>query len=47
MILMYAVMLSLYEVSLAVARRVLIMRDGKESLYWTREEYENRELAKL
>ena len=39
MILMYAVMLSLYEISLAVARRVIIMRDGKEALYWTREEY--------
>ena len=47
MVLMYAVMLALYEASLAVARRVLIMRDGKESLYWTREEYEEHELAKL
>ena len=39
MILMYAVMLTLYEASLAVARRVIIIRDGKEALYWTREEY--------
>ena len=47
MLLMYAVMLSLYEVSLAVARRVIILRDGKEALYWTREEYEDHELKKL
>ena len=46
MILMYAVMLGLYEISLAVARRVLVIRDGKESLYWTREQYEQRELEK-
>jgi len=47
MILMYAVMLALYEVSLAVARRVIVMRDGKEALYWTREEYEQQELDKV
>lgn len=46
MVLMYAVMLSLYEVSLAIARRVIIMRDGKEALYWSREEYANRDLDK-
>lgn len=46
MLLMYAVMLGLYEVSLAVARRVIILRDGKEALYWTREQYEEHELAK-
>lgn len=46
MVLMYAVMLGLYEVSLAVARRVLILRDGKESLYWTRDEYAEHELEK-
>lgn len=46
MVLMYAIMLALYEVSLAVARRVLIMRDGKESLYWTREQYEAHQLEK-
>ncbi len=39
MVLMYAVMLALYEVSLAVARRVIILRNGKEALNWTREEY--------
>ena len=45
MILMYAVMLGLYEISLAVARRVIIMRDGKEALLWTREDYERKALA--
>ena len=45
MVLMYAVMLGLYEVSLAVARRVIIMRDGKEALRWTREDYEQKALA--
>lgn len=46
MVLMYAVMLGLYEVSLAVARRVIVIRDGKEALYWTREQYEEKELEK-
>ena len=44
MVLMYAVMLALYEASLAVARRVIIMRDGKEALHWTREEYAEHRL---
>ncbi|SEH36423.1 MULTISPECIES: twin-arginine translocase subunit TatC [Atopobiaceae] len=39
MVLMFAALISLYEVALAVARYVLIARDGKESLKWTREEY--------
>ncbi len=47
MVLMYAVMLALYEVSLFVARRVIILRDGKEALYWTREQYEENELKKI
>lgn len=46
MILMYAVMLALYEVSLAVARRVVILRDGKEALYWSRDEYAEHEISK-
>lgn len=46
MILMYAVMLGLYEISLAVARRVIILRDGKEALYWTRDQYAEHELQK-
>lgn len=46
MALMYAVMLALYEASLAVARRVIIIRDGKEALYWSREQYAEHELQK-
>lgn len=46
MVLMYAVMLALYEVSLAVARRVIVIRDGKEALYWSREQYAERALEK-
>ena len=44
MVLMYAIMVALYEASLFVARRVIIMRDGKEALHWTREEYAERML---
>ncbi len=46
MILMYAVMLALYEISLAVARHVIVLRDGKEALFWTREQYAEHELEK-
>lgn len=45
MFLMFAAVVVLYEISLAVARRVLIARDGKASLKWTREEYEEHKLA--
>ncbi len=40
MLLMFAALIALYEVALAVARYVLIARDGKASLKWTREDYE-------
>lgn len=40
MFLMFAALIALYEVALAVARYVLIARDGKESLKWTRADYE-------
>ncbi len=43
---LYAVMVSLYEISLAIARHVIVLRDGKEALNWTREEYEAHELEK-
>lgn len=46
MILMYAVMLALYEVSLAIARHVIMLRDGKEALYWSRDEYAEHEINK-
>ena len=40
MFLMFAALIALYEVALAVARYVLVARDGKESLKWNREDYE-------
>ena len=40
MFLMFAAVIVLYEASLFVARRVLIARDGKDSLKWTRDEYQ-------
>ncbi len=46
MILMYAVMLALYEISLAIARHVIMLRDGKEALYWSRDEYAEHEINK-
>ncbi len=42
MILMFAALISLYEISLAVARQVIVIRDGKQALRWTREDYANR-----
>ena len=51
MILMFAALIGLYEVALAIARYVLVARDGKESLKWTREEYQEHkyeeEMSKL
>ena len=44
MFLMFGAVVILYEISLFVARRVLVARDGKESLKWTREEYEEHRL---
>jgi sec-independent protein translocase protein TatC len=44
MVFMYVALLGLYEISLAVARYVIVARDGKEALKWTRADYENREL---
>ena len=40
MILMFAALIALYEIALLIARFVLIARDGKESLKWSREEYQ-------
>lgn len=39
MILMFAALISLYEVALAVARWVIVARHGRAALRWTREEY--------
>ena len=47
MILMYAALLALYEISLAVARMVITARDGKEALRWTREDYEKHALDEI
>jgi sec-independent protein translocase protein TatC len=43
MFFMFAALVSLYEISLAVARRVIIARDGKAALKWTRDDYANRD----
>ena len=47
MVLMFAVLIALYEVALAISRYVIIARDGKEALKWGREDYEQREFEKL
>ena len=44
MLLMFAALIGLYEVALAVARAVVVARDGKEALKWTREDYEEHAL---
>ena len=36
-----------YEIALAIARYVIVARDGKQALKWSREDYENAELDKL
>ena len=44
MILMFAILIFLYEAALAVARFIIVARDGKEALKWSREDYSNRDL---
>lgn len=44
MLLMFAALVGLYEVALAVARYIIIARDGKAALKWTREDYEKHAL---
>ena len=44
MLLMCAALIGLYEVALAGARAVVVARDGKEALKWTREDYEEHAL---
>jgi len=41
MLLMFGALLALYELALAISRYILIARDGKESLKWTREQYQD------
>ena len=40
MLLMFAALIVLYEIALAIARQVIMARDGKEALRWDRSEYE-------
>jgi sec-independent protein translocase protein TatC len=47
MLLMFAALIGLYEIALAIARYVIVARDGKQALKWSREDYENAELDKL
>ena len=47
MLLMFAALIALYEVALAVSRYVIIARDGKAALKWTREDYEQHEFDEL
>ena len=44
MLLMFAALIALYEIALAVAREVVIARDGREALKWSREDYEEHAL---
>lgn len=44
MVLMFAALIGLYEVALAVARQIIIARDGREALHWSREDYAARDL---
>lgn len=44
MFFMFAALVLLYEISLAVARSVIVAKDGAAALKWNREDYENHEL---
>lgn len=45
MLLMFAALIVLYEIALAIARQVIMARDGREALMWSREEYEEHAFA--
>lgn len=47
MLLMFAVLILLYEIALAVARFIIVARDGKEALKWTRDDYDQRDLDRM
>ncbi len=47
MALMFAALVGLYEIALAVARVVITARDGKSALKWTREDYAQHELDEV
>ena len=44
MVLMFAILILLYEAALAVSRFIIVARDGREALKWGREDFENRKL---
>ena len=44
MVLMFAALISLYEIALAIARVVIVAKDGRAALKWTREDYERRDI---
>ena len=45
MLLMFAALIVLYEIALAIARQVIMARNGREALMWSREEYEDHAFA--
>ena len=45
MIIMFAALIGLYEIALAIARVVITAKDGREALKWSREDYEAHEFA--
>ena len=45
MLLMFAALIVLYEIALAIARQVIMARNGREALMWSREEYEDQDFA--
>lgn len=45
MFVMFAALIMLYEISLAVARSVIVSRDGRQALKWGRDEYSSREMG--
>ncbi len=45
MFFMFAALVMLYEISLAVARTIIVSKDGPAALKWGREEYEAKEFA--
>ena len=47
MVLMFSALIALYEIALAIARYVIVARDGKEALKWSRSDYEDHEFEKL
>lgn len=47
MFFMFAALVLLYEISLALARWIIVSRDGPAALRWSREDYQEHEFEKL